>query len=95
MTTDVQIQCINKTNRPSRHERISHVGGINPDGTRWKLTEDAAIAGIRNGTWRFWTAGAGQSTWVEAVPHPSGRAYLKTEADTTTRDNLLSLPECP
>ncbi len=95
MAQDVQIQCINKTNRQSRHERISHVGGVNPDGTRWKLTEDAAITGIRNGTWRFWTAGAGQSTWVIVVRHPTGKDYLKTEADSTTRDNLLSLPECP
>jgi hypothetical protein len=95
MTINVQIQCINKTNRQSRHERIGHVGGINVDGTRWKLTEDEAIAGMGNGTWKFWTAGDGQSTWVQAVRHPTGRVYLKTEADTTTRDNLLSLPECP
>jgi len=95
MATNVQIQCINKhPTHTDRHRRIQNVGGINPDGTRWKLTEDAAIAGIRNGTYRFWTAGGGQSTWVIIVRHPV-RDYLKTEADTTTKDNLLSLPECP
>jgi hypothetical protein len=70
MATNVQIMCINKTDRSSRHERISHVGGVNADGTRWKITEDAAIAGIRNGTWSFWTAGGGESTWVIIVKHP-------------------------
>jgi len=94
MATNVQIMCINKTNRLSRHERISHVGGTNADGSRWKLTEDAAIAGIRADTWKFWTAGGGKSTWVIIMKHPI-RDYLKTEADTTTQDNLLSLPECP
>jgi hypothetical protein len=94
MAMNVQIQCINKTNRQSRHERISHVGGINADGTRWKLTEDAAIGGIKNDTWKFWTTGGGKSTWVVIATH-LGREYLKTEADTTTSDNLLSLPECP
>jgi hypothetical protein len=50
---DIQISCINKTNRSDRWERISHVGGSNPDGTRWKITEVAAIAAMEAGTYRF------------------------------------------
>lgn len=94
MTVDIQILCINKTNRQSRHERISHVGGVNPDGTRWKLTEEEAIGYIKSQTYRFWTAGGGESTWVVIATY-EGREYLKTQSDTTTKDNLLSLPECP
>jgi hypothetical protein len=34
---DYQIDCINKPDRLSPHEHITHVGGPNPDGTgRWK-----------------------------------------------------------
>jgi len=94
MAVDIQISCVNKSDRQNRHERIKNVGGVNADGSRWKLTEDQAIAGIEQGKWRFWTAGGGESTWVIIATH-NGRKYLKTEADTTTKDNLLSLPECP
>ena len=46
MAADVQVQCIKKRNRTNHYERIQSIGGINPDGGRWKLSEDDAIAGI-------------------------------------------------
>jgi Protein of unknown function (DUF3892) len=91
---DIQISCINKTNRTDRWERISHVGGRNADGTRWKMTEADAIAAMEAGTYRFYTHVDGKSAWVVIATH-NGRKYLKTEADTSTKDNLLSLEECP
>ncbi len=94
MPIDVQIQCIRKSDRQNPHERIQAVGGINPDGSRWRLTESEAIAGIRAGKWRFWTSGGGQSVWVMIAMH-LGRPYLKTEPDGVQPDNLLALPECP
>jgi hypothetical protein len=90
----VEIKCINKSDRQNAHERIKNVGGVNPGGGSWKLTETDAIAGIENGKWSFWTKGGGQMTDVIIATH-NGRKYLKTKADTTTKDNLLSLPECP
>jgi hypothetical protein len=95
MTQEVEIKCINKTNRTDPHERISHVGGVNPDGTRWKMTEDAAIASVENGTYRFWTQGGGKSVWVVIATSAAGHKYLKTEADGVQPNNLLALPECP
>ncbi len=95
MTQRVEIKCINKSDRQNRHERIQNIGGINPDGSQWQLSEDKAIGYIDDGTYSFWTKGGGEETNVIVVKHSSGRRYLKTEADTTTKDNLLSLPECP
>jgi hypothetical protein len=95
MAQDIEIKCINKTDRSDPHERISDVGGVNADGTPWRLTEDAAIAGIKNGTWRSWTQGGGKSVWVTIAESAAGHPYLKTEADGIHPNNLLALPPCP
>jgi hypothetical protein len=95
MATSVQIQCVNKTDRYNPHERISHVGGVNADKTRWKLTQEQAIQGTESGQWRFYVSVGGHSVWVIVAVSRFGNKYLKTEADGDQPDNLLSLPECP
>jgi hypothetical protein len=95
MTDSVEIKCINKSNRPDPHERIMYVGGINPNGTRWKLSQTDAINGIENGTWSFYVSWGLRTVRVIVAVSRYGNKYLKTEADGDQPDNLLSLPECP
>ena len=50
----VEIDCINKDDRMDPYEAITHVGGPNGDGTRWKLTLDNAVEGALSGKWDFY-----------------------------------------
>lgn len=95
MADNVQIKCINKTPRMDPHDRIKNIGGTNPNGTRWLLSQPDAITGIEAGKWRFWTSVGGNSVWVTIAVSQWGHKYLKTEADGEQPNNLLSLPECP
>lgn len=94
MAIDLEIKCINKTNRYDPHDRINNIGGIKPGGTPWKLTQPEAIAGIENGTWTFYVRQGGVAVRV-IVATRLGHKYLKTVADGEHPNNLLSLPECP
>lgn len=94
MADSVRVTCITKPDRNNPHRHITHIGGTNPDGTRWYLTEEDAIDGIKRGKWQFYVHAGGRSVWVIIERAPSGREYLKTEADGYRPDNLLSLPEC-
>ena len=94
MATRIRIQCINKTPRPDPHLRISHVGGLNADNTRWKLSLDDAIKGVENGTYSFFVHVGTMQVDVVVATH-SGHKYLKTRNDGLHPDNLLSLQECP
>jgi len=95
MAQNVLISCIKKSDRSNPHERITHVGGVNGDGTRWRLTQEQAISGIETGKWRFYTSVRGDSVWVIVAVSRFGNKYLKTESDGDQPNNLLSLPECP
>lgn len=84
-----EVKCINKTDRTSRHERISHIGGYG-----WRITENDAIRNIKSDPTAYHVKVGNFDARVIIAVH-LGREYLKTDRDTTTVDNLLSLPECP
>jgi Protein of unknown function (DUF3892) len=93
MTTRVEIQCITKRDRDNPHERIEGVGGVH-GGKPWFLPEDQAIAGVKNGTYSFFTNVNGRMVDVIVATH-NRREYLKTVADGYEPNNLLRLSSCP
>jgi hypothetical protein len=99
MAQHVRIRCVVKTDRTSAHERIHSVGGVKPDGSHWKLTQDKAISDIEDGTSVFYIeVPAGHRIDVIVAVSAEGKSlnkYLKTTADKEQPDYLLSLPSCP
>jgi uncharacterized protein DUF3892 len=62
---------------------------------RWRLPVEDAIEAVLGGKWSFFIElGVYDLINVEVAESPSGRLYLKTEADQETPDQLLYLPQC-
>src|SRR5713226_5620110 len=100
MTQHLRIRCVVKTDRTSAHELIHSVGGVKPDGSHWKLTQDMAISDIEDGTCVFYIerpAGHRIDVIVSVSLHRS--KHLSTSltplADREQADELLSLPASP
>ena len=91
----VKISCIHKDDRNNPYEAITHVGGIRPNGTRWKITQQEAIRYIENGTYDFYVDVNNDSVRVIVAISARGNKYIKTVADGDYPNNLLALDECP
>ena len=89
------IRCINKNDRLNPYERIVNVGGLNPNGTRWKQSQQQTVHDIDSGTWEYFVGEGSMRVRVETAPSPYGHRYIKTVSDGKEPNNLLSLPECP
>ncbi len=89
-----RIHCVTPSDRFNHHQRLRRLGGVNPDGARWRIGEAEAIAGIEAGRWRFVVAYRGRDWEVEVATSKYGTKYLKTAADTLHPDSLLALPHC-
>ena len=87
---DRQITCINKSDRPNPHERITRVGG-----SGWTRSQQDAIRDIEMGMNRYYVSVGGASVWVIVATSVYDNKYLKTQNDGEQPNNLLSLPECP
>ena len=90
-----EISCITKSRRKDPTQRIQFVGGLHPDGRRWRLSLAEAIAEIERGQQFYVEQPAGDRVKVVVAVSRRGHQYLKTEADGDLPNNLLSLAECP
>ena len=89
-----QIKCINKPNRNSPVEHITHVGGFGT--SAWKLTVPDVIQRIESEREEFYVkVGINESKVIVIQATATKRKHIRTVPDQTKVDNLLSLPECP
>lgn len=85
---DAQVTCINKLNRNSSCEGITHLGGAS-----WHWTRQEVINSIESNTNTFFTMVDGQRASIGVVNGSNGK-YLRTYSNSAWNDNLLALPEC-
>ena len=87
---DVQVSCILKVS--DTRDGITHVGGPGGGGWCWPISNVIASIDARTNT--FYTLVNGKRAEIHPQPGPGGKRYLRTDADTSVKDNLLSLPLC-
>jgi hypothetical protein len=74
--------------------RLRAVGGVNPDGAHWRISEAEAITAIETGRWSFHVESRGQVQPVIIAVSRYGSKYLKGAGDRLQPDSLLALPDC-
>lgn len=81
--------------RKTGKDRDGDITSLCDDGASWSPRKKAdAIADIKNGTHTYhvpWTSGR---TEIRVVKDSVKGEYLRTDRDTTTRNNLDDLPNC-
>jgi hypothetical protein len=89
-----RVTCITRPHPHSPREAITHLGGISGSGDRWYLTRQQVAAAIDSGQYDFHVrVGAYDIPVRTYMLH--GVKYVRTVADDTIVDNLLSLDQCP
>jgi Protein of unknown function (DUF3892) len=86
---DALLTCVNKPDRNSPHEHITHLGG-----RTWRWPVQDVIASIESGTNTFYTDDGRKRADIR-VSERNGRKYVQTQADGEWTNNLLSLETCP
>ncbi len=90
---DCQVTCIVKPHPQSPHEHITHIG--NP-AAGWVWTREQVVVSIDGRTNTFYVVdpATGKRADVGVVREPGKAPYLRTHADGTWNNNLLSLNQC-
>lgn len=94
MPSRYQIYCVRRSDSLNHHRRIRGIGGVNADGSRWKISQEAAIAGIEAGQWCFYFWRGGRQVEIVVATSKYGSKYIKAADDGRQPEGLLSLPEC-
>ncbi len=93
----VRITCISKDsgNHENRHTAISTLGWVNEqDGQKGVSTRLEMYKFVTEGGMAYVRDGSGNVAYLMGAITARGTKYVKTVADETKADNLLSLDEC-
>lgn len=87
-----QVFSLNRSNSNIPNEIILSIGGVNSNGTFWRISQTTAIEGILSGKWSFYVLYNGVEIDV-VLGKFNNQYYLKSNIDNEIPSVLLSLPE--
>jgi Protein of unknown function (DUF3892) len=73
-----------------RVEHITHLGTATSRYTRRGIVRRMEQKGKK-----FYTEAAGKRAYLTVAKTADGDKYVRTQSDSTKKDNLLALPKCP
>ena len=88
------VRCVMRSDRLNHDRRIRGIGGVNPDGAHWRISEAEAIAAIEAGRWAFYIKAGERDIPVIVAVSKYGSKYIKCPGDALQPDSLLALPDC-
>jgi Protein of unknown function (DUF3892) len=88
-----RITHIRKPDVNSSHQHITHIKGTRPDGLTFESTVAVVVANLKTGDYSYYVQRDGRTINVTHQKSMAGNEYIKTEPDSTQKDNLLSLPQ--
>ena len=94
MTSSHQISFVSFSNITGSNV-ISHIGGVKPDGTTWKVEIEKAIGCMEKGDCSFYIWDGFQRVKLVIAICESGYETLKSEQDSAEFNILHSLPTFP
>ena len=83
-----------RSDRLNHDRRLRAMGGVNPDGAHWRISEAEAIEAIDAGRWSFYIRAGDHEIPVIVAVSKYGSKYLKGAVDGLQPESLLALPEC-
>lgn len=94
--SDVLVTCITKPHPHSPHEHITHLGNPHSSNGGWIWTREQVITSIEAKTNTFYVLDPTSTKRADiGVVREQGKApFLRTYADGSWSNNLLSLNQC-
>src|SRR3546814_14220717 len=91
---DLQVTCVNKSDRMNPYERILRIGGGQTILGSWRKTQEEAIREIEAGVNRFYVHVNGKSVWVVVAVSQHGNKYMKPEPAGEQPNKILNTHRC-